>query len=237
MKPQSPRLCGLAATAAALLAACGSPPGEDYFPTPVGARWDYVLRTEISNPPVEDALRLSVDRKVQLEGVDHLVRRSASGVEYFLRETDFGWVRSATRTDVEEEWQKDESPRQVFPRQPGLGVEWEAWTVPFVLTRNAEYPRELRYHKHRAIMRFRIEAMDQSVEVPAGKFSGCLRVKGIATIKLFTDPNLGFADQPLIQTEWYCKGVGLVRFDRDEPVNSTYTFGGLVSYQLTDYKL
>lgn len=220
----------------ALLSACGQPGGDTYFPLDVGAHWSYELKTEMPNPPVDRTLQMSVDRQVRLDGKDVTVRRSASGVEYYLQQDASGIRRLATRIDLEEQPQLDEQPRTVLPGSPAVGMEWDVPTAPLLLMRNAEFPRELK-HRHKTMMRYRIESVSETVEVPAGVFKDCLRVKGITTFKLFKDPIQGFADQPIIATEWYCKGVGLVQLDREEQANSSFLTGGKIRYQLVDYSL
>lgn len=217
-------------------AGCSRPATEAFFPLTVGSSWTYELVTEMPNPPVDSKLVMSVDRAIKFDGKDVVVRRSASGVEYYLEQNKDGIRRLASRTDLEEDALLDEHPRTVLPEPPLVGAEWEAMTVPFLLQRNAEFPRELKY-RHKTMMRYRIEAEHETVEVPAGKFTDCLRVKGQTSFKIFKDPQQGFSDQPLISTEWYCKGVGLVRFDRDEQVNSNFLTGGKIRYQLVDYDL
>jgi hypothetical protein len=41
---------------------------------------------------------------------------------------------------------------------------------------------------------------------------------------------------PLNTTEWYCKGVGLVKVQRAEPANSTFLAGGTMTLELTDWQ-
>lgn len=235
MTVRCPRfLAGLPAVL--LLTACSGSSSDSYFPLTVGARWSYELVTEMTSPPIDSRLQMSVDRQVSLDGKDVTVRRSASGVEYYLQQDASGIRRLATRVDLEEQPQMDEAPRMVLPSAPAVGMEWDVPTAPLLLMRNAEFPRELK-HRHKTMMRYRIEALADTVEVPAGQFTNCLRVKGTTSFKLFKDPIQGFADQPIIATEWYCKGVGLVQIDREELANSSFLSGGKIRYRLVDYTL
>ena len=51
----------------------------------------------------------------------------------------------------------------------------------------------------------------------------------------FADPVVGFKDMPLTTTEWYCKGVGLVKLERTEPANSTFLAGGKTTLELLEW--
>ena len=82
-------------------------------------------------------------------------------------------------------------------------------------------------------MRYRIEAVDQRVQTPAGNFGGCLRVQGRATIKLFVDAVGRWDDVPLTTSEWYCPDVGLVRLERKEPSPQKLMRGGTLTMELT----
>ena len=62
-----------------------------------------------------------------------------------------------------------------------------------------------------------------------------LTVQGSAVIKLFANPVVGFKDLPLNTTEWYCKGVGLVKVQRAEPAHSTFLAGRTMTLEWTEW--
>ena len=228
-------LCAPALIGALALAACNAPQDEQsHFPLHVGARWTYALQTDMARPPVDATLALSVVRKETLEGEPVTVRRSESCVEYYIREDASGIARIASRTDLEERPQRDETPIRILPAQLQPGVEWTGTVAPVLLQRELEFPHELKY-EYRASMVYRIAAIDEALEVPAGRLHPCVRVEGRGSFKIYKDGLTGVADQSIASTEWYCKGVGLARFDRDEPADSRMLKGGKVSYVLTDY--
>jgi len=113
-----------------------------------------------------------------------------------------------------------------------VGTEWATPTVPYLLQRKNEYPRELK-HSHKTLMTWRIEDAQASVTTAQGQtFSPCLKVVGVGHLNLYTDPVNGFSDVPLISREWYCQGVGLVKFEREERVASGFLTGGLLSAEI-----
>jgi hypothetical protein len=63
-----------------------------------------------------------------------------------------------------------------------------------------------------------------------------VRVRGAATLRLFADPVVGWRDMPLVTVEWYCPGVGLVKLVREEPAQSTFLSGGLLTLELTQWR-
>jgi len=234
--------CSLAATLLGFQTACSPKPDADdptggFFPMHVGASWKYELVSDMSDPLIAPEIIISVDRQIEFDAWPAWVRRHHGGVEYYLRRDKDGVRRVATRTEVQETAVLDEKPRFVLKLPLQVGTSWEASTVPYLLRRPNEYPRDL-IHTHQAMQHHKIEALNQTVEVPAGQFSGCLVVKAEGSLRLFTDPNNGFNDVPLITQEWYCPNVGLVKFERSEEVPSGQQFmtGGKVSYVLTQYR-
>ena len=61
--------------------------------------------------------------------------------------------------------------------------------------------------------------------------------KALNNLSLYIDAVQGFTDIPITNREWYCKGVGLVKVERDEPLNSMLWSGGKITMALTEYKL
>lgn len=209
-------------------------PSHGLFPLIVGKTWVYEVSTEMNDPAIETRLTLSVDRKIDFEDVTTWVRRSADGAEYYVRRDASGIYRVAHRTDFEELATKDPNRRYILKTPLQIGDSWDGgMTVPYLIRRPNQVPNDLK-GSHQAAMTFRVEALNEEVEVPLAKYSGCAHVIGEATVRIFTDPIHGFNDVPLISHEWYCPSVGLVKFSREELVPGHFMTGGKVTYQLSD---
>ena len=220
----------------AVLAACSQRPADSYFPLESGHRWVYEQVTEWKNNTVErEPLVLSALGSDKLESGTAWRRRSDSGIDYWLRADDSGIYRVATKTDLQEEPEPDKPARFVLKMPLAVGTSWQAPTTTYLLRRNADFPPEIR-HTHKPVpMTYRIEALGDKLTTRAGSFSDCIRVQGTAVMKLFADPVVGFKDMPLTTTEWYCKGVGLVKLERSEPANSTFLAGGKTTLELLEW--
>ena len=70
---------------------------------------------------------------------------------------------------------------------------------------------------------------------PKGEFRSAQH-EGSPVSPLGRPKGMGFKDLPLNTTEWYCKGVGLVKVQRAEPANSTFLAGGTMTLELTDWQ-
>lgn len=226
---------------AALLAGCGHRADTaSYFPLEDGARWDYRVTTDIDGGTQEDTQTIRVLGNRTLDGDPIVVRRSELGanvgVEYLLRATPHAIERVAQRTDLQDVAIRDDKPRTVLPLPLKVGATWMTPTVPYVILRRRESPRELKYSKQMP-MQYTVETLDDKVSVPAGNFEHCARVRGVADVTLYTDGVSGFRKVPLVTTEWYCRGVGLVKLERVEKLDTLYFSGGRVVMALADYEL
>lgn len=240
MSRHSPRARAalLAAAVLALLAGCKEPPGSSLFPLEEGRRWTYRLSSEWENDTRErETVVLSnLGRDSALESGSAWHRRSDTGLDYWLRADATGIYRVAAKSDVDAEPKPDPAPRFVLKAPIAVGTSWQTTTTTYLMQRNSEFPPEIR-HAHPSVpVVWTIEALDDRVEVPAGRFEQCVRVKGLALLRLFADPVNGFKDMPLTTLEWYCPGVGLVKVERREPANSTFLTGGTMTMELMEWQ-
>ena len=233
------RTLTLLATSTLLLAACRAGPGDDaLFPLAEGRRWTYQVSTVVNeaDATARETLVLANRGADTIDGAPSWRRRSDSGIEYWLRSDATGIYRIASRNPLEREPQLDAPRRYVLQKPYAVGTEWEAPTTAYVLARKNEVPREVRYVHKSFPMHYRIEALAEKVQTPAGKFEGCLRVAGRAEIRLYVEALLQWREIPLSTLEWYCPSVGLVRLERKEPSPSRFMVGGSVTMELTSWQ-
>lgn len=218
------------------LASCSAPQDDSLFPLAKGHRWAYDITTEWENKVVEHEPRV-----IETLGSDSLAsgrawrRRSDSGIEYRLRSDAAGIYRVASKSELDEAPLPDKEPRFVLKAPVAVGTTWRASTTAYLLRRRQEFPPEIR-HSHPAVpMNYTIEALGEKLATRAGSFENCVRVKGVAALRLFADPVVGWKDMALTTTEWYCPGAGLVKLLREEPAESTFLTGGKLTMELVDF--
>lgn len=235
------RPLGMAAVACgwALLAGCQPRPEATWFPLTPGYTQTYEVRYEsASNPDADTGLERPPERWTQTvreprswNDTQVHVRHHSAGVEFLFERSEAGIRRVALRADIDAEPTEDDPPRWVLKAPYAVGTEWTTTSVPYLLRRKNEYPYEL-VHTHRVLMNWRIEAVDDAVTTPAGRFSPCLRVVGLGQLNLYTDPVNGFTNVPIESREWFCMGHGLVRWERSETVPPGFFSGGKVTAEL-----
>ncbi|MBC7416077.1 MAG: hypothetical protein H7327_14210 [Herminiimonas sp.] len=225
---------------APLLGACNASPEPSWFPLNTGARWEYQVDTDIDGTTRHDTQSVQVIGNRPLNGRTVYTRRAEMsdnvGIEYLLQVSDSAITRIAQRTDLQDLPVADETPRTVLKLPLRVGATWLAPTVAYTVLRKAEFPRELKYARTLQ-MTYTVEAMDEEVEVPAGRFKQCARIGGRADLTVYADPVNGFRKIPLTTTEWYCKDVGLVKLVRIENLESSFFSGGKIEMRLTDFKV
>jgi hypothetical protein len=194
------------------------------------------VKTEWENNIVEHEIRvIETLGQDTIEGGAAWRRRSDSGVDYWLRSDETGLFRVASKSDIEREPTSDSTKRYVLKMPLAVGTNWQATTTAYLLHRRQDFPREIR-HTHPSVpMNYSIDAVGQTIATRAGEFSDCVRVKGVATLRLYADPVVGWKDMTLTTLEWYCKGVGLVRVVRDEPAKSPFLGGGAQTMELVEW--
>ena len=222
-----------------LLAGCNPPPASNpYFPLDAGHRWVYDQTSEWETNTVEHepVVLSTLGEQALAQGGVAWQRRSDSGVDYWLRTDATGVFRIASKTDLDADPVPDPTPRYVLKAPLAVGTSWQASTTTYLMRRNADFPPEIRHSHKPVLMTYRIDALGETVATRAGSFTDCIRVQGQAVLKLFADPVTGFRDLPITSTEWYCRGVGLVKLQRSEPAKSTFLTGGVMTLELTEWQ-
>lgn len=190
------------------VSSCGQA-GQDYFPLGNNYRWEYVIEEKV-NDQREVLKSVGADLKpVTIEGIEYYPRRYANGKTYYFQKSEAGISVSAD------------------PGQPGkiilgfpfrTGTAWQTETRVDILHRRHESfsgGESFISLDDKIILDFRIAGMDDTVGVPAGQYSHCMRIEGSGSVKVDARTR-GIDHIRIEETEWYAKGVGLVRRKRTE---------------------
>lgn len=235
-----PTSLALGALAVALVGCQRASSVDSLFPLDAGHHWTYRVTTRLGQD-ASDRETLTL-RTLGSESVPALGneaawrRRSDSGVDYWLRADASGIYRVASKSDLDPEPIPDKPHRFVLKAPYAVGTQWQAPTTAYLLMRRNEFPREIR-HTHPSVpMTYQIEAIAEVIDVPAGHFDHCLRVRGGASVRVYADPASGWRDMPLTTLEWYCPGVGLVRMERSEPAALAFLTGGTRTLELMSWR-
>lgn len=218
------------------LAACGKPAPE-YFPLDEGLRWEYALHEK--SKVVDRVLPLQMRNmgRATRDGQTYARRLASDGNEYWLQLTDSAVVRAGVRRAIDFEPLLDEHPRTVLPLPPAEDRWWELETRPYILERVEPFrERFFQDESKRIVLRMTVAATDDTVETAAGTFTHCLRVEGSGVLNVLADARIGASEVPVTQVEWYAPGVGLVKMQRTETLDTTQIVGGEITMELVRFE-
>ncbi|RME33202.1 MAG: hypothetical protein D6786_08330 [Gammaproteobacteria bacterium] len=231
---------------ALLLAGCGGKDGNGLFPVREGLYREYAYR--IKNMDIEIPLRMTVlSLGVRESGGERVAVELVNGqVPRAYRIDDSGvwrlparfwadeWVSLIEKYRAVSELEKEigAQTHRLLPFPPEQGTTWEDTIVTEVLeVVIAPFRRHFRIEVP-VRMRYRIEAVDERVSVPAGNYSGCIRVHGSGSAKYVGDVYIENGHVFVEQDEWYCPGVGLTRAHRLEKTDTDVLKQGTFDLEL-----
>lgn len=221
-----------------VLAACDKPASDDYFPLHQGLHWEY--QVTIEHPERLDTKQLMIESMGQTSLKEETVsiRTTSDGTDYYLAQRTDGIYRVAKRTLVESEPRLDASPRMVLPLPiaQAKGKTWSTISQPYLIERVYEGMDVMTADMLQFPMTYSVLSLDETVEVSAGHFSDCILVEGQTDLSLYADARTGNTTVPITTREWYAPGVGLVKLEREEPLNTEVYKGGKITMELVRFE-
>lgn len=221
-----------------LLQACDKPATDDYFPLNQGLRWEYQLTIEHPERLETKALSIESAGETTFKNQTVSIRQTSDGTDYYLARQADGIYRVAKRTLVESKPQPDAIPRMVLPLPiaQAKGKTWSAISQPYLIERVFEGMDVMTADSLQFPMTYSVLSLDETVELPAGKFSHCVLVEGQTDLSLYADARTGHSTVPITTREWYAPGVGLVKLEREEPLNTEVYKGGKMMMELLQFE-
>jgi hypothetical protein len=214
---------GLVMSALAMAPGCSNEdPLTRYFPAQQGTRWIYRLQrttmdgTRVRPYYVEHRGTIALD----VDGALYEEQRTFDGNRYFYRlDPDLGWLRLAVQSATEDTPRFLPEPWLVMPTRLEAGHQWRQVTPVRVLEKTGP-PQETLFRVQASLpVDYRVAAIDDTLTVPAGRFSRCLRIEGAGRISTHLGNYLGLSNVEVRLTEWYAPGVGLIKQVLEERTN------------------
>lgn len=227
----------------ALLAGCGqAPASDDYFPLQPGWHWHYQVteaRQQQRSVHRFEVTTRRIDTPVELAEVmatpQMVVRHTSDGTDYYLLRDLSGTYRVGKRTLIEKKPRLDAEPVLVMPPPDELeqGISWNQTTRPYVLHSTQSHVA-WNQGNNEFVMTYEVAETGLVLSTPAGEFQHCIRIEGRGRIGLYADPRLGYQEVEVVQSEWYAPGVGLIRLQREEPMDLEMFQGGSLTFELIE---
>jgi len=196
---------------------------DRHFPTTPGRWWYYATQIKIRDEPRQQRLfiaNVAYDGRTLLQrrqGVwDHLyaIDEQAVAHQAYLNRTGDG--REAR-----------EAPAVLLPLPPTPGTAWQ-FTSRLRLIESRTFSAEDRLSGRLlpVDLNASIAAIDDVVQVPAGRFEDCVRVEATGVALVSADRGNLEVEVRVTQIEWYAPDVGLVKSTRLEATDSPFLRNG-----------
>jgi len=229
----------LVVTLAGLVACSREPDTTDYFPLNEGMNWQYRYKLiTTSDRQAQGVYTVTNLKTTELNDQTVTIRRTNDGRDYYLMQKPDGIYRYASRTLFETQPVVDAPARLVLPL-PYLGSSernWSSTTNSYVIHRIGPSTVTNTKPTKDFVMHYRVVSQSETVVVPAGRLENCLLIEGKATLTIFADPLTGYQEVPITTREWYAGGVGLVKLERTEPLDTRVYQGGRYVFELIEFK-
>ncbi len=218
-----------------LLLGCGEHSGE-YYPLDEGRWWYFTTRTTILDEVAEQRLVVAnIGTGTLDDGFSVRIQRQSSGREVHGRQTGRGLERVAVRIPIRAE-QTPQVPQLILPAARSVGTSWTITTrLRLIESRTFARQDKLRNRTLPFELAMSIGATDDSVTVPAGTFTSCIRIDGTGQRSVRTDRGNAIANVAVEHHEWYAPGVGLIKATRSESAESPFLKAGHYVQELVQY--
>lgn len=214
----------------ALLPGCVQP-AQDYFPLHPGWEWQYAMRIATADGPRQGKHLVINLPAYELAGVSTVPRRSPDGTTMLYARGAQGVLRVGEAAEGGEP-RRYPVPQTVLPAGIAAGTTWKGDTRTRVLEVTSHAAGALYRIEADVPLLYTVESVDDAVRVPAGEFSGCLRVHASGSTLAEVRKQVGLAEIKVDQMDWYAPGVGLVKSERRETTSSSALPGGTLEVEL-----
>ena len=216
----------LPAALACLLLLCGGCGRGDraYYPTDTGRWWYYETRAEVRSETSRQRLFVS---NLKREGERLIQRRQAAQQHVYSITPDGLQHEGFSEGGAGDTSAVQAAQHMVLPSKPEPGQQWAFKSRLRVIDSRTFAPEDrLARLPLNLDMQASVSKIDETVQVPAGRYEGCVRVDSTGKMNVPVDHAQSFVEVVAEQSEWYAPGVGLVRLERKEHSDSTFLQNG-----------
>jgi hypothetical protein len=208
---------------AAIAGGCADEATQGYFPTGPGMRWEYDVSVVTQAGPGSRRMFVESLGEERRAGRRFAVRRNGAGtVSYYEERRDGLWRLDASAAgdepapDAGEGINELEPGEKVIAYPPRPGTTWRAVEQTVTLEKHTPPHGNLTRVEVVLELDYRIEADEETVIVPAGRFEHCLRVHAVGEASREVGLYIGAMEIRVEVTRWYAPGVGLIKAVRRE---------------------
>lgn len=192
---------------------CSSSLDNAYFPHEKGLTWFYQVKQLTMTEPIKYKMINTSHGTKDIDGTHTILKQMFSG-EMLQYTYDSKGVYRIDR----------EGNRKILFKYPlQAGTQWQANERPYLMERSI---KEINAQQNSMpglslsealVMNYSIDSVNESVDVPAGRFHSCMKITGRGSCSFSSVGSFARKiDVNVEHTDWYCPGAGLVKVDRKE---------------------
>ena len=221
-----------------LLACCGCSEQDDSFhPVNPGNSWLYHITLETMEGVSTQKQAISSLPTRDMNGVQNYVYRSVTGVETLYRDSENGRERTGFVVQEGKLSRFIEDPALVLPASIEIGTRWESVIQTQALKRKGTPGETFGFELLAAVpISNRIVALDEVVDVPAGKFRGCLKIESEGSVAHAGNQYNVTTMVSVKQTQWFARGVGLIKRSIVEKTTNEAFAQGSLTMELASFR-
>lgn len=210
------------------LTAC-SESETSYFPLTQGYHWRYRIHVSTMSGREVQKFHLASLKPRVIKEKKTFVQRSLTGVQFLYRVTDIGIERIGYLKPADSATDFIEDAELILPTNAITGFGWESTVLTRTLAKNTPgEPGDSRLLA-RIPLKSLIESNTETVNVPAGKFTNCLKISSSGFAFYSGEQFGGRAMIEIRRQNWYAAGIGLVKSELHETSTSNaYASGELI---------
>jgi len=215
------------ATLVALLAGACAPGAADYYPLDAGRTFEYHQRVEVRGEPTVQRRVVTNLGPATWQGRRVHVQRVQDGVLHLFVRDAGGVRRIATRSPGQADALADGEYHYLLPAPLRSGRHWSLESR-LRLVESRTFAREDRLAPRLlpVTLVYTVEALDDTVQVPAGRFTACVRIRATGRTHVPVDRGNARAAVAVEHVDWYAPGIGRVKSQREETSDSPFLHDG-----------
>ena len=187
-----------------------------YFPLEPGLEWRYnVIKTTRDGVERQKYIFINLDER-EVNGQVVTARRFMDGALLFYRETDEGVLYTGKMFKTGMDVSVENEASFVFHYPLEQGNEWEELTTTKLLKKTGPPQKTVFIITANISVKVTVAAVDDTVKVPAGTFTHCIRIEKKGSDFVNAGNYIGLTVVRVKETSWYAPGVGLVKSMREE---------------------
>ena len=209
---------------------------NSYFPLSSGLKWHYNVSLTTRDGLEKQKYILHNIGIDELNGESVFLRKSLDGtvLYYSISEDGIYYLGSLDSREINPRFYADK--RIVIPEPFMIDTKWEQTTFTKLLKKTGPPQRTEFKIIAEVPLEITIESLEDTVTVPAGQFSKCMRIKMTGSAYKDAGNYVGLTLVNVEQTNWYSPGVGLIKMERLESTQSDALDKGTLSVELTNFE-